>query len=154
MTNDELIRQKLSQIGYEYDSFQENDKIYLGRLEGVISEIFKREEEANRLLVNNQINIHNVSFLAKISRETIYKRKILREYIELRNRDFKYLDSSKSTAEMESIIIQLNKRIEAMEYRDYVIEEQKKEIENLVNKLRDKEQEIVRLRNSRISNDN
>jgi len=148
MSNEDTVKQKLSSLGYEFNSLCEKDILYLCMIEEAISEIFEREEKAKKLMTNNNLSINNISDKTGISRQTIYNRKILQEYINISQEVFRSGDLSSIRIMHEEKIIQLKKEIDALRVRDCKIEELKHDISTLKGILKDREQEIARLSQS------
>jgi hypothetical protein len=138
------IKRRISKMDYIYESITEKDKEYLEKIELAIFEIFEREEKAKELLTNNHLSVKT-----GISRQTIYNRKILLEYIVSSQNDFKQLDISFVNTNMGEKIEKLTKKIQLMEMRDYEIEELRIEVKALRLKLKDRDEEIKRLRSSK-----
>ena len=143
------IKRRISKMDYIYESITEKDKEYLEKIELAIFEIFEREEKAKELLTNNHLSVNSISDKTGISRQTIYNRKILLEYIVSSQNDFKQLDISFVNTNMGEKIEKLTKKIQLMEMRDYEIEELRIEVKALRLKLKDRDEEIKRLRSSK-----
>ena len=151
MKNEETIIKYLAEIEYDYYELSDKVKAYLEKIEESISEIFKREEEARRLLTSNHMSVRNVSEKADISRQTLYTHVILKEYIESRALEFKKYDISNRTQELAEMNQILLTQIQKMHRRDSEIEELKLEVNNLKDKLKDKDEELKRAK-QRINN--
>lgn len=151
MNNEDRIRDYLLKINYDYDLLTEKEKAYLKKIEEAITDIFRREEDAKKLLTNNHLSVKNISEKTNISRQTIYNYKALIDFVELRANEFKKYDISNNIQELEEKNQDLMKQIELMQVRDSEIEELKIEMKILKSKLLDKEEELKRTK-QRLSN--
>jgi hypothetical protein len=140
----QTLMKKIEKVGYKFNELSEREVEYLVRIEEVISEIFSREEKAKELLTNNHLSINSISQKSNIARQTIYNNNVLLEYIEHRSAEFKNIDLSTTSSELIEKIRMLQVQVDKMTGRDCEIEELKIEVNTLRNKLKDKEQELMR----------
>lgn len=141
----QIILKKIGKMGYAFSELSVREVEYLFKIEAVISEIFNREERARELLTNNHLSINSISTKSNIARQTLYNNRILIEYIEFRSMEFKNIDMSLSTTELQEKIKSLTFQVNEMMKRDSEFEEMKIEVNVLKSKLKDKEQELLRL---------
>lgn len=141
----QTVLKKIGRMGYAFSELSDRELDYLLRIEATISEIFNREERARELLTNNHLSINSISAKSNIARQTLYNNRILIEYIELRSMEFKNIDMSLSTTELQEKIKYLTLQVNEMMKRDSEYEEMKIEVNALKSKLKDKEQELLRL---------
>jgi len=144
MENEESIRKHIAILGYDFDELSEKIKKYLEQIETSILEVIYREEEARKLLTRNHLSINSISDKSNISRQTLYSNSILKEYIVLRETEFKKNDISFNTQEQKEYIKELSNQIKLMQIRDSEIEELKVEISTLKEKLKEKDKELIR----------
>jgi len=145
MDSEQIIQEKINEAGYEYDTLSNEIKKYLFVIEDVIDGIFEREIQAKKLLVNNNLSLENLSSLTSISRKTLYNHEVLRMYIRRRKKDFETFGILSSILKMEEKIKGLTTQVKVMILRDCEIEELKSELKVLVQKIKDKDEEIKRL---------
>jgi peptidoglycan hydrolase CwlO-like protein len=143
---EEVLRSKVMKLGYNYDSLNENDLLYLYQIEKIILEIFEREIKAKELLTNNHLSINNICGKTGIARQTIYNRPILHEYISLSKTQFSLTDISQSRALQDEKVSKLKKEVDEMRKRDCKLEELKNDIKALKIVIKDYEDEIIRLK--------
>ena len=145
MDSEQTIKEKINESGYEYDALSTEIKKYLFVIENAIEGIFERQSQAKKLLVNSNLSQDNLSSLTSISRKTLYNHEVLRRYINCRKKDFEKSDVLSSIFKMEVKIVELNAQIKVMILRDIEIEELKSELKGLIQKIKDRDEEIKRL---------
>jgi len=140
------IRNKLKKLGYIYDDLDKKKQNYLVKIEECILKVYKRENEAKKLITNNNVSIKNMSENANIARQTFYNVPILSEYVNYNSKEFDKIGISLKLSSSSEEIQELKADIELMQKRDIEIEKLKKDIEELKQELKTKDYTISAFR--------
>lgn len=141
------IRQKLSEIGENYDDLKPFMKEYLEQIEKYIESKDDMQKEAIIALKNASYNISDVSQHLGCSRTTLYNHnQLLKRYINISVLESEKKDPFAICEEIKKSRQQLQEQLNLMENRDIDIEIQRHEKQVLLNKISEQSNEIERLR--------
>lgn len=141
-----IIKEKLANIGEDYDDLKPFMQEHLNKVEEFISNREKIKNEAIELIKNASYNISDVSKELGCSRTTLYNHnQLLKRYIEasvaISNKNNPYILCEYLKESREK----LQEQVSLMENRDIDIEIQKHEKIVLTNKVLEQSKEIERL---------
>ena len=148
MEQNELIKQKLLEIGEDYDALKPFMKAHLESVESFIENKQKSQKTALIALRESEYNVSEIAKALGYSRTTLYNHnQLLKRYIEYsieldcKNNPIRMAEGLKTSKQ------RLQEQINLMENRDVDFEILKHENSLLLNTVAERDREIERLRN-------
>lgn len=141
----ETIKNRLAQIGYDYESLTTAQQKHLNRIEPEISRRLTEQRQALNTIKENKINIASITSTVSITRKTAYNNDVLKNYIEYAG---KLYDASYPTIGLSELKEQLSESkdiIEKMVRRDANVENMKSEIAELQKEVESYKEQVNRL---------
>nr|WP_319217745.1 hypothetical protein [uncultured Trichococcus sp.] len=142
---EESVKGKLLKIGVTFDVLQDKDKAYLLAIENAVLDSIQIQKQLRNKLKKNKISLIDIAARTGISRQTLYNNPILKEYININEKEFDRIDIIAREYRYQDEIHKLNEIIETMIIRDCVIEEQKIIINDLKKKLKQTNDNVIHL---------
>ena len=113
------LRKYSEKIGVSYDDLNPKIQNYLKILEDITITTFENQNNAKKLLKGNNLKLLNLSKKSNISRRTFYNNPILKEYIELRDKDLQKINVFSINEDKTDEIRRLNEELECFKKRDF-----------------------------------
>ncbi|GMQ65144.1 HTH domain-containing protein [Vallitalea maricola] len=146
MEINEIIKQKLVEMGEDYESLKPFMKGYLKKAETIITNKTIIQTESLNLIKNNSFSISSISKELGCSRTTLYNHnQLLKRYIEFSKIIFSRSNPFIAYESLKASKAKLQEQINLMEYRDITIEILKQEKSELAKMLKEKNKESERL---------
>lgn len=140
------IDDKLRLIGVDPEHLKPFIKKHIEKIEIYLTTLSDKNDLALEVLQSKK---HTASAIAKelaMSRTTLYNHEgLLKRYIDISAKELLEKNPVWQLAQQKQVIDNLQVAIDKLEDRDVTIEIQKHEYNKLLNKLNDKQQEIIRL---------
>lgn len=140
------ITQTLRRLNADCSHIENRTLKYLQDIENTFTEIFNKQAELQQAIKDNKPTISHISSKSKISRQTLYNIPLLKDYIELRIKDYRTSDTSDKNSRLSTRLNELNSIIEQMQIRDVSIELLKHKVSLLEDELKRKSKENLELR--------
>ncbi len=126
-----IIKERLSKIGYNYETLTTSQKKYLLRIESEITWRLTEQRHSLDNLKYNKINIASITSTVNISRKTAYNNKVLKDYIEYTEVLYEANFPNSGISELKEQLSEYKDIIDKMVRRDSKIENLKSEVAEL-----------------------
>lgn len=143
------LRKNLETIGVTYDDLNPKLKEHFQKIEGIIINTFETQKNAKKMLKNNNLKLKNISKKSEISRQTFYNNPILKDYIELRDKEFQKTDVFSVNEDKTNEIRRLNDELNMFKNRDFQYMNMKEERDSLLKEIEQLKIYIKKLENEK-----
>ncbi|WP_342540399.1 hypothetical protein MHI39_24115 [Heyndrickxia sp. FSL K6-6286] len=109
---------------------------HIKKIEAVLTEAFTVQEEFKNSVKNTRPSINSTASKAKIARQTIYNNELLKNYIEIRIREYNEFDPFKKNEKLKERITELENKVNLMSERDVGLELMRRKITLLESDLK------------------
>jgi enamine deaminase RidA (YjgF/YER057c/UK114 family) len=141
----ETLKDRLEQIGYDYESLTTPQKRHLFRIESEISRRLTEQKQALETIKGNKINIASITSAVNITRKTAYNNQVLKDYIEYSSTLYEANYPASSLVELKEQIAEYKEIIDQMVRRDVNIENLKSEIAELQKELMSYKEQVTNI---------
>lgn len=124
----DTITLNLEQMKVDTDLVELKSWEQLKKIESVLSEAFKIQEEVKNAIKNTRPSINNTATKSKIARQTIYNNELLKEYIEFRISEYNNSDPIRKNEKFLERIAELENKVKLMSERDVGLELMRRKI--------------------------
>lgn len=145
----EMIKNRLAQIGYEFERLTTAQKKHLFRIEPEISRRLAEQKQAFNMIKGNKINIASITSSVGITRKTAYNNEVLKDYIEYAGKLYDAGYPTVGLSDLKEQLAESKDMIDKMVRRDANAEKLKSEIAEL-----QKEVELYKGQVSQLTEDN
>ena len=143
------LRKNLETIGVTYDDLNPKLKEHFQKIEGIIINTFETQKNAKKMLKNNNLKLKNISKKSEISRQTFYNNPILKDYIELRDKEFQKTNVFSVNEDKTNEIRRLNDELNMFKNRDFQYMNMKEERDSLLKEIEQLKIYIKKLENEK-----
>lgn len=143
------LRKNLETIGVTYDDLNPKLKEHFQKIEGIIINTFETQKNAQKMLKNNNLKLKNISKKSEISRQTFYNNPILKDYIELRDKEFQKTNVFSVNEDKTNEIRRLNDELNMFKNRDFQYMNMKEERDSLLKEIEQLKIYIKKLENEK-----
>lgn len=143
----EIIKNKFNEMGLVTNNLTQKQFEYLIKIENLISIQMREQERLLEQMKKLGFSLKSISENVKISYQTFYNNPILKTYVEYSISEFSSKNPYRKIDIMKDTINNLENKCTKMEYRDLGIELMKNEMGQLKTRLKNKEREVLQLRN-------
>lgn len=127
----ELIKKKLKKIGYQYNNLSEITKQNLELIDKAVDSIIEKEKKSYEELSKVYASINNVSSITGISNKTFFNNRVLKDYLEVKQKEFEAVDQSMQNARLKEEVKELRRTVKLMMEKDIECEPLRRKIDEL-----------------------
>lgn len=141
----EILKNRLAQIGHDYESLTTAQKKHLLRIESEISRRLIEQKKALHTIKDNKINIASITSAVSITRKTAYNNEVLKDYIEYAGKLYDAGYPITGLSELKEQLAESKDIINKMVRRDANLEDMKSEISELQKEVESYKEQVNRL---------